>query len=127
MTAVTPKAENHRGLERLDSRYVEVASLPWEKTRFDGIEMKTLLHDEESGLHTTLVRMAPGSFLPDHEHVEIEQTFVLEGSLADEEGEATSGNYVWRPAGSRHVAHSPDGALLLAFFLKPNRFFDSGA
>ncbi len=125
MAAVTPKAENHRGLESLDSRYVDVESLPWEKTRFDGIEMKTLLHDEQSGLLTALMRMAPGSFLPDHEHVAIEQTFVLEGSLADEQGEATTGNYVWRPAGSRHVAHSPGGALLLAVFLKPNRFFDS--
>ena len=124
MAAITPNAENHRELDLLDSRYVDVESLPWEKTRFDGIEMKTLLQDQESGLHTTLVRMAPGSFLPDHEHVEIEQTFVLEGSLVDEEGEATTGNYVWRPAGSRHLAHSPGGALLLAFFLKPNRFFD---
>ena len=29
----------------------------------------------------------------------IEQTYVLEGSILDDEGEVTAGNYVWRPAG----------------------------
>ena len=69
--------------------------------------------------------MEPGARLPDHEHVEIEQTYVLEGRLVDEQGEATTGNYVWRPSGSRHSAHAPNGALLVSFFLAPNRFFDS--
>jgi hypothetical protein len=50
---------------------------------------------------------------------------VLEGSLADAEGVATAGNYVWRPAGSRHDAHSRDGCIVLSFFLRPNKFFDS--
>ena len=35
---------------------------------------------------TTLVKMAPGARLPDHEHVEIEQTWILEGSLAGPRG-----------------------------------------
>jgi hypothetical protein len=52
---------------------------------------------------------------------------VLQGSLVDGEGAATAGNYVWRPAGSRHDAHSPDGCLVLSFFLKPNKFFDTPA
>ena len=50
------------------------------------------------------------------------QTFVLEGSLEDEEGEVTAGNYVWRPKGNRHCARSPNGALVLSMFLKPNIF-----
>jgi anti-sigma factor ChrR (cupin superfamily) len=65
---------------------------------------------------------APGAELPLHEHVEIEQTYVLEGTLVDHEGEVTAGNYVWRPAGSRHVAVAPHGALMLSIFLKPNTF-----
>ena len=35
-----------------------------------------------------------------HEHADLEQTFVLEGSLVDDEGEVTVGNSVWRPARS---------------------------
>ncbi|NOU05537.1 MAG: hypothetical protein HOO99_05075, partial [Hyphomicrobiaceae bacterium] len=65
-----------------------------------------------------------GAVLPDHEHVELEQTFVLEGSLVDDDGEVTPGQYVWRPGGSRHTAHSPNGCIVLSFFLKPNKFFD---
>lgn len=126
MAAITPDANNHADLAALDSRYVDVAALPWVATRFPGIEMKMLLHDADSGLQTLLMRMAPGAELPDHEHVRVEQTYVLEGSLVDEQGAATAGNYVWRPAGSRHTAHAPDGALLLGMFLKPNRFFDDG-
>jgi anti-sigma factor ChrR (cupin superfamily) len=125
MTAATPLAANHAGLAALDSRYVDVGAIPWEETRFPGIQVKRLLEDKASGLLTTLVKMAPGARLPEHEHVEIEQTWVLQGSLADEEGECTVGNFVWRPAGNRHSAHAPGGALLLSVFLKPNKFFDS--
>ncbi len=124
MAAVTPDAENHEGLGRLSSRYVDVATLPWRRTRFSGVDIKTLLEDKETGLVTTLVRMAPGACLPDHEHVQIEQTYVIEGRLVDDEGAVGAGDFVWRPAGSRHSAHAPDGALLLGFFLQPNRFYD---
>ena len=52
---------------------------------------------------------------------------MLEGSIEDEEGEATAGNFVWRPAGSRHVAKSRNGAILLGTFLSPNKFFNREA
>ena len=123
MTALTPNVPCHEGLDPLASRYVEVEALPWESTRFPGIEFKTLLIDPQTGMLTSLVRLAPGATLPDHEHVQIEQTYVLEGRLLDYHGEVTSGNFVWRPAGSRHAAHAPDGALLIGIFMKPNRFF----
>lgn len=127
MTAHTPKAANHQTLAPLASRYVDVAAIPWEPTPYPGVEWKVLLKDEETGLLTALFKWAPGSELPLHEHVEIEQTFVLEGSIEDEEGEATAGNFVWRPAGSRHVAKSRNGALLLGTFLRPNKFFNREA
>jgi anti-sigma factor ChrR (cupin superfamily) len=107
----------------LASRLVTIEALPWSPTPFSGIQVKTLLKDEATGLLTCLFKWEPGACLPLHEHVELEQTFVLQGSLVDEDGEVTSGNYVWRPAGSKHVATAPNGALVLCFFLKPNRFF----
>jgi hypothetical protein len=48
-------------------------------------------------------------------------------SLADDEGEVRAGDYVWRPKGNRHIAHAPQGALVLSFFLSPNRFLDDGS
>ena len=112
-------------LAALASRYVDVAALPWQDTRWPKIKMKVLLDDKASGLMTALMRWEPGAELPLHEHVQIEQTYVLEGSLEDSEGACSAGNFVWRPAGSRHVARAPRGALLLAFFLAPNKFFDA--
>lgn len=119
-----PKAQLKavQDLAPLASRYLEVAALPWQPTPFPGVEIKMLYQDEERGFMTQLVRMAPGSTITFHEHIDIEQTYVLEGSLADEEGEAKAGDFVWRPAGSRHVARAPKGALILGFFLAPNRF-----
>ena len=125
MPAETPFLK--RKLPSLASRYLKVDELPWQDTRFPGVQMKVLVEDKETGLVTGLFKFAAGAKLPDHEHVEIEQTWVLEGSLADEEGEAKAGDFVWRPAGNRHNAYSPNGCLVLSMFLKPNKFFDQGA
>ena len=121
--AITPHAENHKNISEFASRFVSVAKLPWEKTEFNGIEVKTLLVDKETGLLTTLMRMQPGARLPDHEHMLIEQTYVIEGHLVCPEGECSEGDFVWRPAGSRHTAWSPNGGLFLAMFQVPNKFF----
>jgi anti-sigma factor ChrR (cupin superfamily) len=121
-TATTPFLEGADKLGPLASRYVDVDSLPWRPTPCPGIDMKILLEDKDSGLLTALFRWQPGAELALHEHVEVEQTFVLEGSLVDEEGEVAAGNYVWRPKGNRHIAKSPNGALVLSMFLKPNIF-----
>jgi anti-sigma factor ChrR (cupin superfamily) len=123
-TASTPGMPGQDRLTPLASRYVDVAGLPWKPTPCAGIEMKVLVEDPATGLTTALFRWQPGAELTLHEHVELEQTFVLEGSLADEEGEVTAGNYVWRPKGNRHSARSPNGALVLSMFLKPNIFLD---
>ncbi len=124
MTAITPHATQHTNLSPLASRFVDVAALPWEKTLYPGCETKTLLIDPATGLLTVLMRMSPGAKLKDHEHVLIEQTYVLEGSLVCGEGVCRAGEFVWRPAGSRHEAWAgPEGNLLLAMFQLPNRFF----
>ena len=107
----------------LASRYIKVQSLTWEETSSPGIDVKVLYQDEVRGLMTALFRWAPGSRLQLHEHTDIEQTYILEGSLADHEGEATIGNFVWRPSGSRHEAWSPNGAITLSIFMRPNKFF----
>ena len=120
--AQTPNMPAHDKLDALASRYVTVAALPWKPTPTPGIDMKVLMEDRESGLLTALFRWEPGTALDLHEHVEIEQSYILEGSIVDDEGEVSAGDYVWRPKGNRHIARSPKGALVLSFFLKPNKF-----
>jgi anti-sigma factor ChrR (cupin superfamily) len=106
----------------LASHYLNVPEMPWEASPFPGIQFKTLYADAESGMSTLLVKMAPGSVIPLHEHTAIEQTYVLEGGLEDDEGRCFEGGFVWRPGGNIHEAVSPSGALLLSIFMKPNNF-----
>lgn len=127
MALETPGLEGESDLDALSSRFVDVEKLEWKPTQVEGIDMKILMQDKEAGLLTALFRWEPGTRLPLHEHVEVEQTYVLQGSIVDEEGEVAEGNYVWRPKGNRHVATAPNGALVLSFFLKPNVFIDDFA
>src|SRR5690606_5215956 len=103
-SAATPFLDAESRLGPLDSRYINPDDLPWKPTPSPGIEMKILLEEKSSGLLTALFRWQPGAVLALHEHVEIEQSWILEGSLIDEEGEAHTGEYVWRPKGNRHIA-----------------------
>jgi anti-sigma factor ChrR (cupin superfamily) len=106
------------------SHYLDVASLPWQPTRFPGVEMKILWSDPDSEAFTGLFRMASGTSLPKHRHRGVEQTFVLEGSLVDDDGVCTTGNYVWREQGSVHSAHAPDGCMMIGIFQRANEFLD---
>jgi anti-sigma factor ChrR (cupin superfamily) len=95
--------------------------MPWEKTKFPGIAIK-VLYSDDSGITTALFKLDPGAVVPLHEHTALEQTYVLEGTIEDHEGVCGPGQFVWRPGGNRHEARSPNGAVILGFFLKPNRF-----
>ncbi len=127
MALETPGEARAHLLGPRDSHYLDIEALPWKQTQIPGIDIKVLVQDKETGLLTALFRWQPGTELPLHEHVEIEQSYILEGSIADAEGEAHAGGYVWRPQGNRHIARSPNGALVLSFFLKPNVFVDQFA
>ncbi|MCK1336901.1 cupin domain-containing protein [Bradyrhizobium sp. 38] len=113
MDAVIPKVPEAAADQH--SHLVRPQEMEWQKTR---------------GLMTALMRFAPGSVLPDHEHVGVEQSYVIEGALVDKEGPAKgiackAGEFIWREAGSRHAAWCPEGALILAIFQVPNKFFES--
>lgn len=108
----------------LRSRYVDPATMHWQPSRFPGIETKVLWSEPETGRSTILFKLAPGAVVPAHEHVDVEQTWVLSGSFEDHEGKALPGHYIWRPAGNRHEARTVDGAVILSMFGAPNRFDD---
>ncbi len=102
----------------LASSFIDIAALPWVDTG-PGNQMKVLMHDTETGMLTILTRLAPGASIPFHLHEDLEQTYILEGSLKDDEGECTAGNFVIRPKGSKHSPVAPDGCTMMVFFLKP--------
>jgi len=104
-------------LDELASRDVDVDAIPWTALPFAGVTGKVLLRDEH-GVRTALARLEPGAELPLHEYAGLEQSYVLEGTLVDQEGECQPGDFVW-PLAGRHVAHAPGGCLMLAFFKTP--------
>src|SRR3546814_3624341 len=57
---------------------------------------------DDAGRSTILFKLAPGAVVPSHEHTALEMTYMLEGTLVDDEGSASAGDFVWRPAGNRH-------------------------
>jgi anti-sigma factor ChrR (cupin superfamily) len=103
------------------AHYLDVPNMSWEATKFPGIKIK-VLYTDDSGVTTALFKLDPGAVVPLHEHTALEQTYVIEGSLEDHEGKCGPGQFVWRPAGNQHEAVAPNGAVVLGFFLKPNRF-----
>ena len=105
-------------LGALASRFIDTDDVPWIETG-PGNEMKVIYHDPASGMLTILARLAPGAGIPAHVHEDLEQTYVLEGSLVDDEGECTAGNFVIRAKGSRHAPMAPNGCTMLVFFIKP--------
>ena len=131
----------HLELENLTKRWNGVASVDGIGLAVERGEFVCLLGPSGCGKTTTLrmiagflepdageIRVngkrvsAPGAVVPLHEHTALEQTYVIEGSLEDHEGKCGPGQFVWRPAGNQHEAVAPDGAVILGFFLKPNRF-----
>lgn len=109
----------------LQSRYIDPDVMEWAPSDFPGIDTKVLWSEPETGRSTILFKLAPGAVVPSHTHVDVEQTWVLSGTFEDDEGHAVAGHYIWRPAGNRHEARSPTGALILSMFAKPNSFDDN--
>ena len=104
------------------STYVKPQLLEWQKTQFDKVWLKVLYENKEKGESTVLIKLEPGAHLPYHKHPELEQAYVLEGSMYDHDGTCSAGEYVWRQPGSLHENHSDTGAVVLAVYRKQNIF-----
>jgi hypothetical protein len=63
------------------SHYVDAPNMPWEGTKFPGIRIK-VLYSDDSGITTALFKLDPGAVVPLHEHVALEQTYVIRATAA---------------------------------------------
>lgn len=107
------------------STYVRPGGMKWAPTQFEKVSIKVLYEDKAKGEMTCLLRLDPGAQLPMHVHADIEQSYVIAGSITDHDGTAQAGDYVWRKAGSAHENRSNTGAVVLAVYRKPNIFRNS--
>jgi anti-sigma factor ChrR (cupin superfamily) len=78
-----------------------------------GIDFKLLYIDPERRTRSFLLRMAPDTTLPGHDHAEDEECLVLEGEVQLGDVHVRAGDYHMAPKGLAHGAiYSKTGCLL---------------
>jgi anti-sigma factor ChrR (cupin superfamily) len=93
----------------------------WVPSPMAGVERMMLDRiGDEVARATSIVRYAPNSRFPAHEHGGGEEILVLEGEFADEHGSYPSGSYLRNPIGTAHGPRvGPQGATI---FVKLHQF-----
>jgi anti-sigma factor ChrR (cupin superfamily) len=87
----------------------------------EGVLLKKLHVDQATGIATSLVRMLPGTALPAHQHIGVEQVFVIEGDCNVAGQRLRSGDYHRAEAGSIHEStYTIEGTLFL--LIAPERY-----
>jgi anti-sigma factor ChrR (cupin superfamily) len=104
--------------ERLHSDFSErvviaTGELPWIASPQAGVERRPLDRiGGEVARATSLVRYAPESAFPPHDHPLGEELLVLDGLFSDEHGDYAAGTYVRNPPGSHHAPRTAPGCTL---------------
>jgi anti-sigma factor ChrR (cupin superfamily) len=87
----------------------------------EGVRLKKLYVDQKTGIATSLVRMLPGTALPVHQHLGVEQFFVIEGDCNVAGQKLGPGAYHRAEAGSTHeTTYTTGGTLFL--LIAPERY-----
>lgn len=93
---------------------LDTNAMEWVASPQAGVDRRMLDRDgAEVARATSIVRYAPGSSFPAHEHGGGEEFFVLEGVFSDEHGDYPTGTYVRNPIGSSHASFTKDGCTIL--------------
>ena len=88
--------------------------LPWILSPQAGVERRLLDRiGGEVARATSLVRYAPHSVFPRHNHALGEEFLVLDGVFSDEHGDYPAGTYVRNPPGSAHAPRTEPGCTIL--------------
>lgn len=85
----------------------------WEETGVAGVRVRRLRVDRDKNQMTALIRMAPGTSWPSHEHDGAEECLVLEGDLRAGDHVFRAGDYQCMSRGSQHGVQSTEGGCLL--------------
>jgi quercetin dioxygenase-like cupin family protein len=107
------------------STYVKPQDLVWVPTQIDKVSIKILYENKAAGESTVLLKLEPGAVIPFHKHPELEQAYVIEGSMYDHDGACSQGEYVWRKANSFHENRTDTGAVIFAVYRKQNVFVNN--
>jgi len=91
----------------------------------EGVASRVLTVDKEAGSKTHMIRMDPGSYVPEHRHGGGEDVLVLSGDLEVHGQPMGPGDYCFAEAGSTHrKSFSKTGAVLLVRTSIHNEYSD---
>ncbi|MCJ2189208.1 cupin domain-containing protein [Novosphingobium beihaiensis] len=93
----------------------------WQESASPGFLVMPLLNDAETGLRTFLMRFEPGAYATTHSHEEVEQIYVLEGEMYDDDTIYGAGDFFVRAPGAPHLAGSREGATVLVSYFPAER------
>lgn len=80
--------------------------------RFQGVDKKVLFSDPVAGTESYLLRLAPGAWIPAHDHLMSEQCLMLEGDVVIGDIRLGPGDFHVVPAGTPHPAIVSEGGAL---------------
>ena len=94
--------------------HLRTSEMDWQPSPAPGVERKRLelSGPVEQGRVTSIVRYAPGSRFPSHEHPDGEEILVLDGIFEDETGAYPAGTFLLNPEGFSHAPASTEGCTL---------------
>ena len=98
---------------------VRAADAAWKSSAVPGVSVKVLRRDTATGGSTSLVRFAPGTHFPAHNHPAGEEIFVLEGDFRVGRHRLNGGDYLYTPPNEKHDASTEGGCLVLVTLPKP--------
>ncbi len=99
---------------RNDQHVKRAAGTNWKPTGFAGIAIRRLSMDRNLRREMFLLKMEPGSTLPDHRHSQAEECYVVEGSLRTRGVLLHAGDFIKLDAGSQHgVTTTEEGCVVL--------------
>ena len=96
---------------------LDTGALDWQPGSEPGVEIKPL--HEFGDEKVMLMRLLAGTRIPRHRHEVSTELFVLEGTLADEDGTYPKGAWLRQPTDSVHEPFSEQGCV---FYVKKGHF-----
>jgi len=113
--------------QRQGRRVVNIRSTPFQEYDMEGPvqpEMSWLpvSYDAESGRGSYLMRMEPGAVTIAHDHPNMEEFFIVEGELIDDDGTVfEAGDFVSYEPGTHHNSRTETGCTIVVFeWLRPD-------
>ena len=105
------KLRQYPGVDR-GHRVVDSHSADWHPGDAPGREVLPLYADAGHLEKMRLVRLGPGTMVPEHDHPGGEEVYVIDGEIADGDGTYGQGSWMRFPDGSRHQPYSDKGCTL---------------